>query len=90
MVATLLMDTIASDQVIDEAYAWLCERRKDYAPDADVWHLRFRWVERKPQIQARAFLNSSLWSQTIVLKAISALRSARNYCRSNMKRAPGC
>ncbi len=38
MVATLLMDTIASDQVIDEAYAWLCERRKDYAPDADVWH----------------------------------------------------
>ena len=52
MVATLLMDTIASDQVIDEAYAWLCERRKGYAPDADVWHLRFRWVERKPQIQA--------------------------------------
>ena len=43
MVATLLMNTIASDQVIDEAYAWLCERRKDYAPDADVRHWR-RWV----------------------------------------------
>ncbi len=47
-----LMEAIASDAAIDEAYAWLCERRKDYAPDADVWHLRFRWAEVKPQIQA--------------------------------------
>ncbi len=48
-----LMEAIASDAAIDEAYAWLCQRRKDYAPDAAVWHLRWRWAERKPQIQAQ-------------------------------------
>ena len=69
MVATLLMDTIASDQVIDEAYAWLCERRKDYAPDADVWRLRFRWAEVKPQIQAH------LRAGTYRLGAVSLLAS---------------
>ncbi len=48
-----MMETIASDAVVEDAYTWLCERRKDYAPDADVWHLRWRWAEVKPQIQAQ-------------------------------------
>ncbi len=47
------VEEIASDAVIDEAYAWLCERRKDYAPDADVWRLRWQWAEVKPHIQAQ-------------------------------------
>ncbi len=50
--ASHMMEAIASDAVMEEAYEWLCERRKNYAPDADVWHLRFRWAERKPHIQA--------------------------------------
>ena len=38
--ASDMMEAIASDAVMEEAYRWLCERRKDYAPDADVWHHR--------------------------------------------------
>ena len=32
-----VMDLIASDAVLDEAYAWLCDRRKDDSPHDDVW-----------------------------------------------------
>ncbi|MFB3131846.1 MAG: hypothetical protein ACE10K_04915 [Rhodothermales bacterium] len=46
------MEEIASDEVLQQAYRWLCARRADYAPDADVWRLRWRWAEVKPQIQA--------------------------------------
>ncbi len=43
-----LMQHIASDAVLEEAYAWLCERRKDYSSNDDVWDLRRRWAEIKP------------------------------------------
>ena len=52
MPASRWMETIASEEVMEQAYAWVCDRRKDYAPDSDVWHLRFRWAERKLHIQA--------------------------------------
>jgi hypothetical protein len=29
---------------MDDAYAWLCHRRRRFPPNADVWHLRFHWV----------------------------------------------
>ena len=38
-----VMDLIASNAVLDEAYAWLCDRRKDDSPHDDVWTLRERW-----------------------------------------------
>ena len=31
---------LVSDQVSEQAYAWLCRRRKDYPADADVWSFR--------------------------------------------------
>ena len=46
-----VMDLIASDAVIDEAYAWLCDRRRDYSPHDDVWTLRERWADVKPRLQ---------------------------------------
>ncbi len=42
---------IASDEVLEQAYLWLCDRRKDYSPDNDVWTLRWRWREVKPRMQ---------------------------------------
>ena len=36
-----LIAAIASDAVLEQAYVWLCARRKDYASDADVGHLRW-------------------------------------------------
>ena len=38
---------------MEQAYAWVCERRKHYAPDSDVRHLRWRWAELKPHLHAQ-------------------------------------
>ena len=46
-----LMDEIASDEVLEQAYRWLCDRRKRYSPNSDVWTLRWRWREVKPAVQ---------------------------------------
>ena len=32
---------------MDDAYAWLCHRRRRFPPNADVWHLRFHWAREK-------------------------------------------
>ncbi len=45
------MALIARDAVLDEAFAWLCDRRKDYSPHDDVWTLRERWADVKPRLQ---------------------------------------
>ncbi|MGZ3434556.1 MAG: hypothetical protein ACXVA7_22590, partial [Isosphaeraceae bacterium] len=47
------IDEIASDSVLQQAYAWLCERRQDYSPNDDVWNVRWRWEEIRPQLQAQ-------------------------------------
>jgi hypothetical protein len=36
---------------LDSAFAWLGKRRIDYADSADVWNVRRRWAEIKPQLQ---------------------------------------
>ena len=46
-----VLDLIASDAVLDEAYAWLYFRRKDDSPHDDVWTLRERWADVKPWLQ---------------------------------------
>ena len=33
--ASHMMEAIASDAVMEETYAWLCERGKNYASDSD-------------------------------------------------------
>lgn len=43
-----LIDLITSDEVIDAAYEWLCERRHEYHFNNDVWQLRRWWEEKKP------------------------------------------
>jgi hypothetical protein len=48
----MLITEIASDAVIDQAYAWLCARCQDYSADDDVWNVRWKWAEIKPKLQA--------------------------------------
>ena len=43
---------LASDALLDRAYEWLCHRRRDYPPDADIWSFRQRWPEEKERLQA--------------------------------------
>jgi len=46
-----LIEQIASDRVIDLAFQWLCDRRRDYSAHDDVWRLRADWDEIKPRLQ---------------------------------------
>ncbi len=39
-----------SEAIIDQAYDWLCRRRKDYHYNNDVWHLRFHWPREKEKL----------------------------------------
>jgi hypothetical protein len=47
-----LITRIASSEILDQAYVWLCERRKDYPHNDDVWDVRWRWTTMKPALQA--------------------------------------
>lgn len=42
---------VASSTALANAFAWLCQRRIDYADSADVWNVRRRWPELKLQLQ---------------------------------------
>jgi RNA-directed DNA polymerase len=49
---------------LDEAYAWLCHRRRHFPANADVWHLRFNWTREKvhlfKQLHTRCYRFSPL------------------------------
>ena len=53
-----LLTEMASDAVLDRAYAWLCKRRLHYPPDADIWTLRFRWPQEKATIRTQLLAGS--------------------------------
>lgn len=48
-----LIEQIASDEVIESAFAWLCVKRQLYHYNADVWQVRRWWQEKKTQVQAQ-------------------------------------
>ncbi|MCX4029628.1 reverse transcriptase/maturase family protein [Spartinivicinus marinus] len=46
-----LIHQLASDEIIDEAFEWLCKSRKNSHYNNSVWHCRFHWQAIKPIIQ---------------------------------------
>lgn len=54
----MLIEQIASDAVLDEAYAWLCHRRRDYPANADIWPFRRNWNVEKRRVQDNLLTNS--------------------------------
>ena len=36
MVGMKLIDEIASDEVLDQAYEWMCDRRKEYSANSEL------------------------------------------------------
>ena len=36
-----------SELQLDKAYKWLCQQRKHYPRNADIWNFRFHWEENK-------------------------------------------
>ena len=45
------MDEITSESVLDQAYAKLCGRRRNYSPNDDVWDLHWRWEDFRPRLR---------------------------------------
>ena len=45
------MTQIASDGVLNDAFEWLCHRRNDYPPSADIWSFRRDWETERGQLQ---------------------------------------
>jgi hypothetical protein len=48
-----LIPQIASDEVLELAFAWLCDRRKQHHYNSDVWQVRRWWQEKKALVQAQ-------------------------------------
>jgi RNA-directed DNA polymerase len=54
----MLIERIASDAILDEAYAWLCRRRRDYPANTDIWWFRRNWASEKSRLQQNLLTNS--------------------------------
>ena len=46
-----LIEQVASDENIEQAFSWLCLNRKEHSPNNDVWNLRRHWQSVKPDLQ---------------------------------------
>jgi len=46
-----VIEQLASDDVLDRAYEWLCRRRRDYSPNSDVCAFRRCWPREKERIK---------------------------------------
>jgi RNA-directed DNA polymerase len=53
-----VIQRIASDEVLDQAYAWLCKQRSDASHNNDVWRLRSEWIALKEDLK-KSLLNGS-------------------------------
>ena len=46
-----MISQISSDEVLELAYQWLCEKRAHYHFNGDVWQIRRWWTKKKASIQ---------------------------------------
>ncbi|NEP55252.1 MAG: hypothetical protein F6K65_43320 [Moorea sp. SIO3C2] len=67
-----LIEKIASDEVIDIAYQWLCQKRAHYHPNADVWQVRRWWHEKKPLIQGQIRSGHYQFRELLLIRCIEA------------------
>jgi hypothetical protein len=42
-----MMNGSVNSALVDEAYQWLCQQRKNFPVNSDVWDVRFHWSEVK-------------------------------------------
>ena len=51
-----------SESQLDKAYKWLCQQRKHFPPNADIWDFRFHWEENKLKLLAKINSGNYLFS----------------------------
>ncbi len=47
----MILTQLTSDDVLDTAYDWLCQRRRAYPANADVWSFRQAWAQEKDKLK---------------------------------------
>lgn len=52
-----ILAELTSDDVPDTAFAWLCQRRRKYPADADVWSFRQSWPQEKDRLKTAIALH---------------------------------
>src|SRR5271154_862137 len=57
-----ILAQLASDDVLDGAYAWLCRRRRDYSANSDIWNLRRCWQREKERVKDELLLGNHRFS----------------------------
>ena len=48
-----MLSLLTSNNSINIAYRWVCENRKHYPPNADIWDLRFHWENLRDNMIAK-------------------------------------
>lgn len=51
LIGMTIVAQLASDDVLDAAYQWLCRRRRDYSANSDIWNFRRGWSQEKQRIK---------------------------------------
>ena len=76
----MLIDLIASDEVLELAYQWMCEKRAHHYFNADVWQVRRWWDEKKlllqQQLRSGSYLFRGLrlfWGEEQLVESWSSL-----------------
>ncbi len=46
-----IIDQIVRDNVLEQSYQWVCQRRKHAGANSDIWDVRLNWSTYKPQLQ---------------------------------------
>jgi RNA-directed DNA polymerase len=46
-----LIDKITTDEVLDQAYRWICKSRENTSCNNSIWDLRFNWEEDKEKLK---------------------------------------
>ena len=67
-----MLDTkhVFTEATLDTAYSWLCKQRRNFPPNADVWHLRFHWhSQRQALLESLHKHDYTLLPQSAVTKA---------------------
>jgi hypothetical protein len=43
----ITIDALVANDLLDQAFGWLCRQRKDWPADTDVWRFRRDWLAEK-------------------------------------------
>jgi len=53
-----MMNELVNSALVDEAYQWLCQQRKNFPVNSDVWDVRFHWSAVKTTLMDELSTNT--------------------------------